>query len=214
MLVLSQGHSQTASLLLSKGANSAATTLRRLTPLHLSSHEGHLSVARLLLEASAPVDDPDQAGATPLHLASQKGHVGIVRLLLQCGANKECMDERGWAPLHFAVWDGHIAVARTLLHAGANVRVRQFAFSFNSMAPYYLLGHFSHIESQLISRRKVRGPAQSKVGMDRIKKSENGHQVTHHAGSTRFERLRPYVRYHVVFRLCYKYRCDERRNPF
>lgn len=113
-----------ASLLLSKGANAGATTLRHLTPLHLASHQGHMKVARLLLEAWAPVDDRDQAGTSPLHLSAQKGHTDVVRLLLQCGADKDGLDESGWTPLFFAAWKGHEAVARMLLHAGANSRVR------------------------------------------------------------------------------------------
>ena len=119
-----QGYAEMASLLLSKGANAGATTLRHLTPLHLASHQGHLKVARILLEAWAPVDDRDQAGTSPLHLSAQKGHTDVVRLLLQCGADKDGLDESGWTPLFFASWKGHEAVVRMLLQAGANARVR------------------------------------------------------------------------------------------
>lgn len=112
-----------ATLLLSRGANACATTLRHLTPLHLAAHEGHFKVARLLLEAWAPADDRDGAGNTPLHLAARNGHIDVVRLLLQCGADKKGVEEGGWTALHFAVWNGHTAVARMLLQAGVDPKV-------------------------------------------------------------------------------------------
>lgn len=118
-----QGYPAVVSVLLSKGANPGATTLRHLTPLHLACHQGHLKVARLLLEAFAPVDDRDEAGTAPLHLSAQKGHIDVIRLLLQCGADKDAVDESGWTPVFFASWKGHAAVTRMLLQAGANARV-------------------------------------------------------------------------------------------
>lgn len=110
-------------ILLSYGANPGATTMRRLSSLHLAAHEGHLKISRFLLEAWAPVDNRDVAGSTPLHLAAKKGHAEIVRLLLQCGADKDWAEQSGWTALHFAVWNGHARVARALLQAGANAKV-------------------------------------------------------------------------------------------
>ncbi len=114
------GHRDMVELLLSHGAEKAATDSQGRTPLHLTSFWDHtVEAAEQLLTHGAEVDTRDEGGATPLHLAVIKGHKPIVKLLLDYGADVNAKDKSGDTALRFATRQGKTDMAELLRRYGA-----------------------------------------------------------------------------------------------
>jgi ankyrin repeat protein len=82
----SQGHVKMVALLLSRGADIAATALGH-TALHRAAEGGHKDVVMLLLDGGADVHATDYGGTTALHEGAKRGDKDVVALLLDKGAD-------------------------------------------------------------------------------------------------------------------------------
>jgi ankyrin repeat protein len=89
-----QGHLESASVLLSAGANPNDTAADGSSALALAAFAGYSEVAELLLEKGA---DPNAAGSgyAPLHAAVLRGDLGLVKALLARGANPNAQLAKG-----------------------------------------------------------------------------------------------------------------------
>jgi ankyrin repeat protein len=123
------GHTQTAELLLLRGADpNEPVQWDPRTPLMLmlAAAAGHVKVAAALIKHGADVnydaelemDDDDEydgeESATALHAAVQGGHAAMVRLLLQRGASMDGRTSQGRDALGLAVWRSHYAIEEML----------------------------------------------------------------------------------------------------
>jgi len=118
------GKSDTATLLLDRGANIDAKDNNGLTPLHHAALNGQVATATLLLDRRAMVDAKDSNDLIPLHAAVLNGQVATATLLLDRGAMVDAKTKNGLTPLHAAVLNGQVATATLLLDHEANPNAR------------------------------------------------------------------------------------------
>ncbi|WP_431113149.1 ankyrin repeat domain-containing protein [Variovorax paradoxus] len=114
------GHVEIASLLLSAGADSNASTPLNWRPVFAAAHQGHCPLLKLLVDHGADPEVLDEALGTPLEIASFHGHEDVVRFLLAWGADPNHARRNGRSPLIAAVIGGRDAVVRELIAFGAN----------------------------------------------------------------------------------------------
>lgn len=81
-----EGHHDTVSKLINKGADINACDNDGKSPLYLACEYGHVKVVKDLLDSKANVNHRDNEGASPLFIASQQGQNDIVDLLINHGA--------------------------------------------------------------------------------------------------------------------------------
>jgi ankyrin repeat protein len=118
------GRSETAILLIGKGADVNAPGRDGQTPLHAAVSSGHTDIAALLIAKGAKVNarNPDQS--TPLHVAVAQGQTKAAGLLIGKGADLNARDKDQWTPLHWAAAAGKTDVATLLIDKGADVGAR------------------------------------------------------------------------------------------
>ncbi|KAJ3225625.1 phosphate system positive regulatory protein pho81 [Chytriomyces hyalinus] len=108
------GHTEIATLLLSKGA-SLVLNNDGLSPLHLAARAGHADLLSLLIKHGGDVDLVDVfQGWTPVFYAATEGHIRCVELLIGAGCSKTIKDETDWNAWTYALYHGHIEVAKLL----------------------------------------------------------------------------------------------------
>ena len=95
------GHTETAKLLIERGANVNSTFLDDgETPLISASKSNHKEIVSILLDNGALVDvKGGMHGRTALHEAAHSGYAEIVKILLARGADFNATDVRGYTPL-------------------------------------------------------------------------------------------------------------------
>ena len=87
-------------LLLERGANVNALTIRRVTPLHGAASQASVNAVALLIKLGADVNAVDEANRTPLHEAAEQWNsADIMPLLIGQGADPNALDENGNSPL-------------------------------------------------------------------------------------------------------------------
>lgn len=97
------GHTDTAKLLLDRGAKLSAKNLYlNWEPLHCAANSGHVQMVKLLLENWADHTVADLRGKTVLHLAALRGHDAVIELLLDSGSNIGALDHGKNTALHIA----------------------------------------------------------------------------------------------------------------
>lgn len=121
-----QGHEAIVLLLLSRGANAAATGLTGIHPLHVAISARDASIARILLDHGAIRSlEVAPTGATPFHLAVSTGSQELVEVLLEKGANPQARIQGqaglGETALHMAVASWHDELLPLLLSKGLDV---------------------------------------------------------------------------------------------
>jgi ankyrin repeat protein len=114
------GQTESARLLLDKGASVNSADVHGWRVLHFASVAGHASVARLLLDGDAEVDEGERTDQ-PLHLACEHGHQRVVEMLLDAGADEGASDTKLRTPFCRAVQRGHLALVTFLLDRGQGV---------------------------------------------------------------------------------------------
>ncbi len=129
-LAAATGDSETAALLLEKGAviNHKMVLLGMIaTPAAMmASFGGETGTVELLLRRGAKVNEPGPDGMTMLSWAVLGDHPRLVRTLIGLGARVNQVDKYGMTPLLYAATMdfGNTEVARALLEAGADTSVR------------------------------------------------------------------------------------------
>lgn len=112
------GHTNTVSLLLSKGAKPNARTLRRTTPLMIACEKGHNEIVRILAEnQNVQLNAKDVSQATALHYASSALSTETVAALLDNGAKINLQDRWGATALHYAI-DSELVSVHSLMTPG------------------------------------------------------------------------------------------------
>ena len=124
-------HPGVATLLLSRGANIAATIVQGeragWQPLHCAAAlRQNTPVCYTLLDAGADVNAADAEGMTPVHLAARECR-WLLEQLLDRGADDGVANARGERPLHFAARGGVPNTVETLLKRGADPRAADAA---------------------------------------------------------------------------------------
>lgn len=120
-IAASNGHTETVSTLLSRGANNNNKNRKGMNPLLLAVKEGHWNIVERLIQCGADIEQRDQSGRNSLMVAAEEGHVGIMELLLNKGASQIIIDKDGLTPLGWACLRGKILAAKSLIEHGANI---------------------------------------------------------------------------------------------
>lgn len=105
------GRTETAILLIKKGADVNARDKDQSTPLHLAAANGNTGIAKLLTEKGADVNCRDKDAWTPLHWAAAAGKGEIAKLLIEKGADVYARDGLNWTPVETAEKNDHTDVA-------------------------------------------------------------------------------------------------------
>jgi ankyrin repeat protein len=124
-----EGHLETATLLLKKGAD-ANVTLNGLTTLQLAmigsgfaNKNSNPEIVKLLLQYKLE--------SHQIHLAACFGDIQKIEECLKDGTKIDEKDTANFTALHYAVSGGHVDVVKFLLSNGANVNVK----SINGWTP-------------------------------------------------------------------------------
>lgn len=116
LIASSHGHSQIATLLISKGADVRASNDEALL---VAATLGHADVVRVFLKTGANVHVHQDSAVCS---AASHGHTATVKVLLQHGADLHANQERA---IRYAAFQGHAETVRLLLEYGADVHVDQ-----------------------------------------------------------------------------------------
>ncbi|CAH1729763.1 unnamed protein product [Chironomus riparius] len=117
----SNGHTETVSLLLSRGANHYNKNRKGMNALLLAVKEGHWNIVERLLQSRADIEVTDQNSRNALMIAAEEGHVGIMELLLNKGADHGKVDKDGLSALSWACLRGKLLAAKSLLEHNADI---------------------------------------------------------------------------------------------
>lgn len=79
------GHTETVTILLSRGGATDVRNRKEQSPLLIAVKEGHWAIVERLLQSQTDVEQTDGNGKTALMVAAEEGHVGIIELLLNRG---------------------------------------------------------------------------------------------------------------------------------
>ena len=125
------GHTDTAEVLLSAGADPNITDEQGRTALYWAVSQGFLTTVKALLSRNADPNIKDNFGTTPLMIASKNGYQQIVELLIDKGADINAVEgvelafggginKAGPTALIYAARGGHAEIVRLLLTKGAD----------------------------------------------------------------------------------------------
>ncbi len=113
-----------ANLLIARGSDVNAATVRHTLPLHAACQRGSLELAKLLVLNRADLNVTDPRGQTPLHLAAAAANPDIITLLVQQGASGKIRDLRGMTALQLAARKGNLSSVQSLLGGDSDLLVR------------------------------------------------------------------------------------------
>ncbi|XP_065085267.1 protein TANC2 isoform X2 [Ochlerotatus camptorhynchus] len=114
------GHTETVTILLSRGAATDVRNRKEQSPLLIAVKEGHWAIVERLLQNQTDVEQTDSNGKTALMVAAEEGHVGIIELLLNRGAFLSTLDKDGLSALSWACLRGKQQAAKCLLERNAD----------------------------------------------------------------------------------------------
>uniref|UniRef100_A0A1Q3FMG5 RING-type domain-containing protein n=1 Tax=Culex tarsalis TaxID=7177 RepID=A0A1Q3FMG5_CULTA len=114
------GHTETVTILLSRGAATDVRNRKEQSPLLITVKEGHWAIVERLLQSQTDVEQTDSNGKTALMVAAEEGHVGIIELLLNRGADLTTQDKDGLTALSWACLRGKQQAAKCLLERNAD----------------------------------------------------------------------------------------------
>lgn len=117
----SNGHTETVSLLLSRGAYHDNKNRKGMSALLLAVKEGHWNIVERLIQSGADLEQKDLNGRNSLMISAEEGHVGIMELLLNKGADHMVVDKDGLTPLSWACLRGKMLAAKSLLEHNADI---------------------------------------------------------------------------------------------
>lgn len=114
MLACSNGHKDTARLLLEQGADPNLPNDQLQTPLTSAVYQGDMDIVDLLLASGAVVDHRPTGAKTPLMVAAMFNRVDMIERLLETGADKSLEDGDGQSALDLAMTMGADEAIRAL----------------------------------------------------------------------------------------------------
>nr|XP_029718771.1 protein TANC2-like isoform X1 [Aedes albopictus] len=114
------GHTETVTILLSRGGSTDVRNRKEQSPLLIAVKEGHWAIVERLLQSQTDVEQTDSNGKTALMVAAEEGHVGIIELLLNRGASLGTLDKDGLSALSWACLRGKQQAAKCLLERNAD----------------------------------------------------------------------------------------------
>lgn len=115
------GHTETVTVLLSRGASHNIQNRKEMLPLLLAVKEGHWSIVERLIQCQVDLEQTDQNARTALMVAAEEGHVGIIDLLLSKGASHTKVDKDGLTALSWACLRGKQQAAKCLLERNSDL---------------------------------------------------------------------------------------------
>ncbi len=148
------GHTEIAQLLIEKGANIEATTLKKMTPLHYAVGNKNYEVAQLFIKHKANINAKSSEGGCPLHLATNLGLLKVVQLLITNNAIIDAVNYDGATPLHFAAHQEHFEVAQLLITNKANVNARDKA-GYTALCNATQIGHVEIVQLLITNGAEV-----------------------------------------------------------
>ncbi|KAI5531293.1 spectrin binding [Trichomonas vaginalis G3] len=129
--------------LLSHGADPNATTIDKLTALHLSILEKNTRRVQFLIANGANVNVLDSKFRTPLHCAAENNCLEIAKILLSHGAKIRVNDKNYQTPLHYAARGNAKEIVELLLSHDAFVN----DLDKNGMAPIHIAALYNSKET-------------------------------------------------------------------
>nr|XP_025045650.1 ankyrin-3-like [Pelodiscus sinensis] len=124
LMACEMGKTETAEVLIVKGASLEEKMPNSNTVLHLAVQTGAVSITNLLLRKGMNANITSQGKQTPLHVAALHNKESIVDILINAGAKINAVTKELVTPLHIASQRGNVDVAPQLLHHQANVNVK------------------------------------------------------------------------------------------
>uniref|UniRef100_A0A8C3TMZ5 Uncharacterized protein n=1 Tax=Chelydra serpentina TaxID=8475 RepID=A0A8C3TMZ5_CHESE len=124
LMACEMGKTETAEVLIAKGASLEQKMPNSNTVLHLAVQAGAVSITNLLLRKGMDANITSQGEQTPLHVAAFHNKGSIVDILINAGAKINAVTKELVTPLHVASQRGNVEVAQQLLHHKANVNVK------------------------------------------------------------------------------------------
>nr|XP_034977273.1 ankyrin-3-like [Zootoca vivipara] len=124
LVACEMGKTESAKVLIEKGASLKDKTPDSSSALHLAVQAGASSIAKMLLSKGLDANIAGQGDQTPLHEAALHNKEGLVDLLIDGGAKIDSVTKELLTPLHVASYKGHVEVAQKLLRRKANVNVK------------------------------------------------------------------------------------------
>lgn len=112
-------HTETALLLLERGAGADERSADGMSALTAAAFRGNLVLMRALLDRGVAVDPRGNSGRTPLLWAAFGGSDAAVDLLLERGAAITARDKNGQGAAELAASQGHTALAERLAKLAA-----------------------------------------------------------------------------------------------
>ena len=151
-IAASNGHVNTLSLLLSKGARGDTRSKDGFTPLLAATHEGHPEVCELLLKSGkVDINEVTANGSTAMRMAAFNGQIDTLQMLLLKGAKADIGDNNGITPLLAAAHQGHAEACELLLEKG-QVNIEEMGSSGSTALKLAALNGHVNTVSLLLSR--------------------------------------------------------------
>jgi ankyrin repeat protein len=135
-------------LLLARGADMGADSLRCGTPLIEAIRLSNVEAVAMLLAAGAPLTKQGRSDAVPLHSAttgSAKFSRPICELLLDAGTDISALDRSGWTALHRAAFFGRQPICELLIERGADAKALACSVK-KSVTPFQMAVSQDHVE--------------------------------------------------------------------
>lgn len=115
LLASTRGHLDVMNLLLSRGANTNATTKYGWTSLMLAAKRGDVACLDFLLRArGVDVNHLSPDHWTALAEATSRGNTELMKMLLAAGADPELRSQHDWTPMMHAAYRGDVESADLL----------------------------------------------------------------------------------------------------
>ena len=133
---IKEGHTETAELLIAKGADVNVKEDSGLTLLHFANTR---EIAELLIAKGLDVNAKSDDGGTPLHDAAAEGYKEVAELFIAKGADVNAMSNKGKSPLDWAIEEGHTETADLLRKNGAKAATVKPAAEANGYFGTYTL---------------------------------------------------------------------------
>ncbi|XP_067391664.1 CARD- and ANK-domain containing inflammasome adapter protein-like [Emydura macquarii macquarii] len=124
LMACEMGKTETAEVLIAKGASLEEKMPNLNTVLHLAVQAGAVSITNLLLHKGMNANITSQGDQTPLHVAAFHNKGAIVDILINAGAKINSVTKELVTPLHVASQRGNVDVAQQLLCHKANVNLK------------------------------------------------------------------------------------------